>query len=64
MQLGCADLGSTDCPFIAKGKTAAEVKKKLMAHAQKDHPDELKAMSKEQLDEAMRLMSEILAKQE
>ncbi len=38
-RLGCKDIGSDDCHFVAEGKTAEEVKTKLFEHAAKDHPD-------------------------
>jgi predicted small metal-binding protein len=43
--LSCKDLGAMDCNYTAKGKTAAEVKPMLFAHAQQDRPDVLAAMT-------------------
>ena len=41
-QLGCRDLGG-NCDFVARGATDDEIKKKLMAHAEKDHKDMFKS---------------------
>jgi len=37
MKLGCRDL-RRDCLFVAEGKTADEVKKKIFDYAVKVHP--------------------------
>lgn len=44
-KLSCSDLGGKGCNFVATGKTAAEVKKAMYAHAGKAHKDILQKMS-------------------
>ena len=39
--LRCSDLG-TQCSFVTTGKTSAEVKKHMMEHAKKVHPEVFK----------------------
>ncbi len=62
MKLGCKDMG-VQCSFVAEGKSADEVKKKLTTHAQKAHAELMKGMSKEEQGSMMRKMDEVLSKQ-
>lgn len=62
MELKCRDMGMS-CSFVAKGRTAPEVKEKLNAHGTKMHADKLKAMSKDDLKDMDTKMDELLEKQ-
>ncbi|MEW6722051.1 MAG: DUF1059 domain-containing protein [Candidatus Micrarchaeota archaeon] len=63
MKLSCADLGTSECQFVAEGATAEEVKGKLMEHAKQAHADKLAAMNEEQKAEMDKKMDELLAAQ-
>jgi predicted small metal-binding protein len=62
MKLGCKDMG-VQCGFVAEGKSADEVKKKLTSHAQKAHAELMKEMTKEDQASMVKKMDELLAKQ-
>ena len=57
----CSDLGGMDCEFKATGKTAEEVKQAMFAHAQAAHPDTLKNMTPQQMEEVQKTMDRLLA---
>ena len=59
--LSCKDLGSMDCNYTAKGKTAEEVKQTMFAHAQQAHPDVLASMTPQQMQEIQQRMEQLLA---
>lgn len=59
--LSCKDLGGMDCNFTATGQTAEEVKQALFAHAEQAHPDVLKAMTPEQMQDITQRMEQLLA---
>lgn len=62
MRLACKDMG-TDCPFVAEGNSAEEVKAKMMDHAMADHKEMMDNMTEEEKDEMMKKMDEMLEKQ-
>ncbi|MBW3554845.1 MAG: DUF1059 domain-containing protein, partial [Gemmatimonadetes bacterium] len=61
LKMSCRDLGSADCDYVARGKTAEDVKRNLLRHAESDHPDRFAAMTPEQTESAGRRMDEYLA---
>ena len=50
--LACKDLGTPDCPFVAKAPTADEAVKIMTDHAKTAHADKVGGMS----DDAMKSM--------
>jgi len=62
MKLACKDMG-TNCPFVAEGETAAEVKAKMMDHAMAEHKEMMDNMSEEEKDKMMKKMDDMLGKQ-
>lgn len=62
-RLSCKELGSIRCKYVATGKTAAEVKRKMFAHAKKAHPRILAKMTKAQMAKMKMMMDKLLAKQ-
>jgi predicted small metal-binding protein len=62
-KISCADMGSSDCNFVATGKTREETKKKMMDHAMFQHADKMKSMSKEDMAKSMKMMDDMLARQ-
>ena len=61
MSLSCKDLGGMDCNYTAKGNSAEEVKQKMFAHAQTQHPDVLAAMTPQQMQDVQKQMDRLLA---
>jgi predicted small metal-binding protein len=59
-ELSCRELGG-NCDFVARGQTSNEVKERMFAHAQKDHPDMFKAMTPERQREMQARMDGLLA---
>jgi predicted small metal-binding protein len=50
--LACKDLGTPECPFVAKAETDDEAVKIMIEHAKKAHADKVAGMS----DDAMKTM--------
>jgi predicted small metal-binding protein len=50
-----------DCNFKAKGQTAEEVKQAMFTHAEQVHPDVLKSMTPQQMQEIQQRMEQLLA---
>ena len=61
LKMSCRDLGSADCDYVARGKTADDVKRDLLRHAEADHPDRFASMTPEQMEGARARMDEYLA---
>lgn len=59
--MSCADLGGMDCNFKATGQSADEVKQAMFAHAEEQHPDVLKSMTPQQMQEIQQRMDQLLA---
>ncbi len=56
MKLACMDLDpSSDCDFVATGKTAKEVANSMMYHMKKSHPDKVSEMKMDD-DEIMTML--------
>ncbi len=48
MKLGCNDIGSMDCDYVAEGNTAKEVIDAMFTHASEKHADILTSMSEQE----------------
>ena len=48
LEFDCKDLG-TQCSYVAKGSSVAEIKKLATTHANRVHPEMLKGMTPAQL---------------
>ena len=59
--ISCKDLGAMDCNYTAKGNSAEEVKQKMFAHAEKEHPDLLAAMTPQKMQDVQKQMDRLLA---
>ncbi len=59
----CKELsgGVSPCTTPISGNTAEEVKKSLMAHGQKDHPEQIKSMTPEIQKSAMQKIDTLFA---
>ncbi len=54
--LSCADLGASDCHFVATGATADDAVKAMAAHAMQAHPDKIAEMQKTMTQDQMMAM--------
>lgn len=52
-KLSCADMGKSECHFVAEGETNEEVKMKMMDHVKTMHPEVMKEMSEEEMTKMM-----------
>ncbi len=59
--LSCREMGVSSCSFEVMSERNDEIKDALVTHLGKVHSEMAKSMSKEQLDEMMRLMDKKLA---
>lgn len=57
--LSCRDLG-VECDFVAKGKTAEEVKEKMMEHAAEAHKEIMEDMTDEKMKAMEKKMDEMM----
>ena len=57
--VSCKDMG-TDCPFVAKGETAKEVKEDMWKHAEKIHPELLENATKEEVKGMEDMMDKLM----
>ena len=55
----CRDMG-TDCPFVANGETAKEVKDKKFAHAKKIHPELLENATEQDKKDLEKQMDDLM----
>lgn len=58
-KLACRDLG-VECGFVAKGKTAEEVKEKMMDHAAEAHKEIMENMTDEKMKEMEEKMDKMM----
>lgn len=61
-ELKCKDLGMKSCPFVAKGKTDAAVKKDMLAHGKKVHGKEMEKMTKTEMAAMDKKIDKLLSK--
>ena len=57
--LECRKMGA-DCDYVVKGKTLAEVRKKMWAHARSAHPQILKGMTTKKRAQMEKMMSKLV----
>lgn len=48
MEVKCKDLGMKSCPFVAKGRTIASIKKQFKSHGKSVHEKAIMKMTKTQ----------------
>jgi predicted small metal-binding protein len=58
-ELSCREMGGT-CDFVARGQTADDVKQRMFAHAQKDHPQMFESMTPEMQKQMQTRMDRLL----